>query len=201
MSKTSNFRAKLEDMTIGSKIKDARTSLGLTQDDLAERSKINLRTIQRIENNENIPRGKTLELICEVLKINPKSVQKNEGRSRKVVGDIIVNGFFLLLLNLGLTAIFGYLTLAAGANQNSQFAAYLLAVALPLLIVFFTRQLNGLTRMVRFGVGFMAYIIMIVALDGIYGLYRGLDTGIIPSLVIALSILYFGKNLIVKEKD
>ena len=31
---------------------------------------MNLRTIQRIENNENEPRGKTLNLICEVLETN-----------------------------------------------------------------------------------------------------------------------------------
>lgn len=35
---------------------------------MAESAKVNLRTIQRIENNESEPRGKTLNLVCEVLK-------------------------------------------------------------------------------------------------------------------------------------
>tara|TARA_R110002049_G_C9063249_1_gene554354 strand:- start:740 stop:883 length:144 start_codon:yes stop_codon:yes gene_type:complete len=44
---------------IGRTICEARKSKGLTQEELAESTKINLRTIQRIENNENEPRGKT----------------------------------------------------------------------------------------------------------------------------------------------
>lgn len=55
---------------IGKKIKDIRTKRGLTQEALAEYAKINLRTIQRIKNNESEPRGKTLSLICEVLDVN-----------------------------------------------------------------------------------------------------------------------------------
>ena len=47
---------------IGKKISETRKSKGLTQEELAELSKVNLRTIQRIENNESEPRGKTLFL-------------------------------------------------------------------------------------------------------------------------------------------
>lgn len=55
---------------IGNKIKDARKRKGLSQEELAESAKVNLRTIQRIENSENEPRGKTLHLICEALNLN-----------------------------------------------------------------------------------------------------------------------------------
>ena len=48
---------------IGKIICEARKSKGQTQEELAELSKVNLRTIQRIENNESVPRGKTLYLI------------------------------------------------------------------------------------------------------------------------------------------
>ena len=57
---------------IGKKIKEARKKKGLSQEDLAESAKVNLRTIQRIEKNENEPRGKTLNLICSVLDITLK---------------------------------------------------------------------------------------------------------------------------------
>lgn len=40
---------------IGKKISDTRKSKGFTQEELAELSKVNLRTIQRIENNKNEP--------------------------------------------------------------------------------------------------------------------------------------------------
>ena len=59
---------------IGKKIKEVRKKKGLSQEELAESAKVNLRTIQRIENNESEPRGKTLNLICEVLEINAEDI-------------------------------------------------------------------------------------------------------------------------------
>lgn len=50
-------------------IKETRKRKGLTQTELAEMASVNLRTTQRIENAENEPRGKTLQLICDVLQI------------------------------------------------------------------------------------------------------------------------------------
>ncbi|MEP6430044.1 MAG: helix-turn-helix domain-containing protein [Nonlabens ulvanivorans] len=55
---------------VGTKIKEIRLKKGMSQEELATESQVSLRTIQRIENNENEPRGKTLQLICETLDIN-----------------------------------------------------------------------------------------------------------------------------------
>jgi len=62
--------------SIGKKISAARKLKGLTQETLAELSKVNLRTIQRIENNESTARGKTLLLICEVLDIDRRTIAR-----------------------------------------------------------------------------------------------------------------------------
>jgi transcriptional regulator with XRE-family HTH domain len=59
---------------IGKKIREIRKQKGLSQEELAESAKVNLRTIQRIENNESEPRGKTLNLICDVLDINAEDI-------------------------------------------------------------------------------------------------------------------------------
>ncbi|RKR12406.1 putative Tic20 family protein [Maribacter vaceletii] len=59
---------------IGKKIREIRKQKGLSQEGLAESAKVNLRTIQRIENNESEPRGKTLNLICEVLDLNAEDI-------------------------------------------------------------------------------------------------------------------------------
>ncbi|MFA9187155.1 helix-turn-helix domain-containing protein [Flavobacterium sp. FBOR7N2.3] len=56
--------------TIGTKISKIRKQKGMSQEELSDLSKINLRTLQRIEKDENEPRGNTLKQICEVLKIN-----------------------------------------------------------------------------------------------------------------------------------
>jgi transcriptional regulator with XRE-family HTH domain len=55
--------------TIGSKISKIRKQKGMSQEQLSDLSKINLRTLQRIEKDENEPRGNTLKQICEALKI------------------------------------------------------------------------------------------------------------------------------------
>ncbi|MEE9363465.1 MAG: helix-turn-helix domain-containing protein [Cellulophaga sp.] len=59
---------------IGKKIRDVRKKKGLSQEELAESAKINLRTIQRIENSESEPRGKTLNLICQVLNLSAEDI-------------------------------------------------------------------------------------------------------------------------------
>lgn len=61
--------------TIGEKITKIRKQKGLTQENLAENAKVNLRTIQRIENKETVPRGTTLTLICKALNINIEDIQ------------------------------------------------------------------------------------------------------------------------------
>ncbi|NMM47751.1 helix-turn-helix domain-containing protein [Marinigracilibium pacificum] len=59
---------------IGKKIKEIRKKKGLSQEELADSAKVNLRTIQRIEKNESEPRGTTLNLICEALEINTEEI-------------------------------------------------------------------------------------------------------------------------------
>ena len=68
-------------MKLGNKIKELRKKEGLTQLDLSEKSGLSLRTIQRIENNENKPSVYSLRMIGEVLnyKFNLKkfNIMKN----------------------------------------------------------------------------------------------------------------------------
>ena len=52
---------------ISSSIKDLRISKNLTQEELSEKSDLSLRTIQRLENGESIPRGDTLKRITDAL--------------------------------------------------------------------------------------------------------------------------------------
>lgn len=53
------------------KIKELRESKGLSQEELCEDSGISLRTIQRIENGESVPRGSTLKTIASSLNVSP----------------------------------------------------------------------------------------------------------------------------------
>lgn len=52
---------------LGLKISELRQNLGLTQDELVKQCKLSIRTLQRIESGEVIPRAYTLRLIAKAL--------------------------------------------------------------------------------------------------------------------------------------
>jgi hypothetical protein len=106
---------------------------------------------------------------------------------------IIVNGFFLIVLNIVLMMIVGYLTLDSDANFNSRIGAFLLSFFIPIFIVLKTRNMSGLERMLKFGFGFIFYIILALIT---VSFPQTLVTGLIPCLVIALATLYYGKEFI-----
>jgi uncharacterized Tic20 family protein len=60
--------------TIGAKILEIRNRKGLTQEKLTDLSKINLRTLQRIEKGTTVPRSDTLNSICRVLEVNVEDI-------------------------------------------------------------------------------------------------------------------------------
>jgi transcriptional regulator with XRE-family HTH domain len=178
---------------IGKKISETRKSKGLTQEELAEKSKMNLRTIQRIENSSNVPRGKTLNLICGVLNIHLDDLRNIENQNKKsALIDILIKSTFLFPLNILLMSITGYLTLDSEANLNSRIGAFLLSFFIPFFIAFKTPKMQGLERMLKYGFGFISYIV--IALVSIR-YQAAIMTGLLPCLLIALAVLYYGEEL------
>jgi len=94
-------------MTIGQTIREARLRKGMTQEELAEKTDISIRTIQRIENGEVDPRSFTLQSIAKVLEIdyeylvNYKLEQNgHEETSREdpvLLSMLHLSGLFILL--------------------------------------------------------------------------------------------------------
>ena len=56
-------------MKIGQEIKKLRLDKGMTQEELAERTNLSVRTIQRIENGDVDPRAYTLQTIASALEV------------------------------------------------------------------------------------------------------------------------------------
>ena len=56
---------------ISQRIKEIRLKNGLSQEQLAHETGLNLRTIQRIENGKTVPRGDSLRRIAIALKTSP----------------------------------------------------------------------------------------------------------------------------------
>jgi transcriptional regulator with XRE-family HTH domain len=65
-------------MKAGRYIKEARIKKGITQEELALKTNINIRTIQRIENDEVAPRAYSLRVISEVLELDLAAIQPDE---------------------------------------------------------------------------------------------------------------------------
>lgn len=61
----------MEKITLGTQVEKLRKRQGFSQEVLAEETGLNLRTIQRIENNETVPRADSLKRITDALKVTP----------------------------------------------------------------------------------------------------------------------------------
>jgi len=60
----------MENKRLGQKVKEYRLRSGFTQEILARKAELNLRSVQRIEKGLVIPRGDTLTRLCDALQIN-----------------------------------------------------------------------------------------------------------------------------------
>lgn len=94
---------------VGKKIAEIRKQKGLTQEEVSEQAKINLRTLQRIEKDETEPRGNTLNNICSVLGISIEDILdygKVEDKSYLIFLHLsVLCGLFLPLGNIILPLI------------------------------------------------------------------------------------------------
>ena len=94
---------------VGEKIKEIRISKGFSQEELATQSQVNVRTIQRIEKQENMPHGKTLQMICETLGIQAEDVLEfNQAEDSTMISWMyfsIISGMALPLGNILLPLI------------------------------------------------------------------------------------------------
>jgi len=59
----------METKNLGQKLRELRAIRGMSQEYLAEESRVSLRTIQRIENNESEPTGETVKRIANALDV------------------------------------------------------------------------------------------------------------------------------------
>ncbi len=93
-------------MTIGEFIKDLRHKKGITQEELAVKTDISVRTIQRIENGEVDPRSYTLQKIASALDIEYKvlidievdELEKEDASETKIWLPILhLSGLFTLI--------------------------------------------------------------------------------------------------------
>ncbi|MCC1484142.1 helix-turn-helix domain-containing protein [Winogradskyella immobilis] len=64
----------MTNFSLAQNVKDLRDRKGISQENLAEESGLSIRTIQRIENNETVPRGDTLKRLSAALDTSPEEI-------------------------------------------------------------------------------------------------------------------------------
>ena len=84
-------------METGKLIKELRIKKGLTQEDLADKTEISARTIQRIENGEIGTRAYTLQMIAKALDVDFSMFVANESDESQENKKINDNYWFGLL--------------------------------------------------------------------------------------------------------
>lgn len=85
-------------LDLGLRLKELRNRKGLSQEVLAEEAQLSLRTIQRIENNETVPRGDTLKRLAVALGTSPDEIvdwKMHEDRNYLTLMNISALGFLL----------------------------------------------------------------------------------------------------------
>lgn len=84
-------------METGKLIKTLRLQKGMTQEELADKTEVSARTIQRIENGEVDPRAYTLQMIAKALEVDFSLFVANEADESTEAGRVNTNSWFGLL--------------------------------------------------------------------------------------------------------
>lgn len=182
--------------SIGKLILDTRKSKGITQEELAESAKVNLRTIQRIENNENEPRGKTLIMICEALDLDPELLlSSNNLSAQKSTTETLIRFFFLVVINFAIVFILGFMTIDSAANFNSTIGGIIIGFLLGFFVIFFTPNLNRTERFLKYGLGTIIYLLTFILL---HSFPKTFLSGLLFAGVLFLGVLFYGERLLKK---
>jgi len=84
-------------METGKLIRELRIKKGMTQEELADKTEISARTIQRIENGEVDPRAYTLQMIAKALEVNYNLFVGNEPDEENEIQQVNSNNWLGLL--------------------------------------------------------------------------------------------------------
>jgi len=129
------------EMETGKLIKELRIKKGMTQEELAEKTEVSSRTIQRIENGEVDPRAYTLQMIAKALEVDFSLFVEQETDERQEIQMVQVNTW------LGLLHLSG-----------------LLPLIFPTVIIWNLKkdEIKGITRHYRNIIGFQLMILGII---------------------------------------
>jgi transcriptional regulator with XRE-family HTH domain len=84
-------------METGKLVRELRIKKGMTQEELADKTEVSARTIQRIENGEVDPRAYTLQMIAKALEVDYNLFVENEPDEEQEIQQANANNWLGLL--------------------------------------------------------------------------------------------------------
>ena len=106
-------------METGKLIKELRTKKGMTQEELADKTEVSARTIQRIENGEVDPRAYTLQMIAKALDVDYSLFVENESETKQALRKSETKNWPALLHFSGIIPLF-FPTLLLWKNKKDK---------------------------------------------------------------------------------
>lgn len=171
-----------------SKLKAAREQKNLTQEELSEKSKISVRTIQRIEAGTE-PKGHTLRALAQALEIEEKSLQDIIAIPEPEISDEVIHEIAPEVkeelqpeINYSLVKII---------NLSSLLFTLLppLNILVPLILMFTMKQRNNLVRQIISVQIIWTVMAPVVFMLGIF-LKLGRQFTLVLMIVIVLSNIF-----------
>jgi transcriptional regulator with XRE-family HTH domain len=106
LATSGNLASKTNSMENGKRIKELRLNKGMTQTELAHKTEVSARTIQRIENGEVNPHAHTLQMIAKALEVDFTLFAEKDTSDKKETQELN-NDHWLGLLHLsGILPVF-----------------------------------------------------------------------------------------------
>lgn len=167
-----------------SELKKIREKQNLTQEELAEKSGISVRTIQRIEAG-TIPKGYTLKTLAESLGVAPNDLLTSETIREEIVIDEVIlatEDENDLLFNSGLIKIINLSSLPFTWLPIANFLP-------PLLIMLFTKEKSQIVKQIISLQIFLAVVFPVIFML-IVLLKLGRESVIITMILLILANIY-----------
>lgn len=160
---------------------DQRKKLNLTQEELAEKAKISVRTIQRIEAGVK-PKGYTLEALSAALGVSVDNLQKKESGkiNKQLIKYINLSSIVLMMIPLG-------------------------SIIMPLIIMRWKNEINAITKqIVSIQILWTLLFIILTLLFAFLSKWLSLSKEIIPLVMLVLiimNLLIIIRNTVEIEKN
>ncbi len=124
---------------IAAYVKEGRLAKGYTQKELSDLSNVSVRSIQRIENAEIIPRSYTIKTLFDVLEIPVEKIQQVNPAGKKALK---INKEQKVILTIAIPvvvflAVWAFISQSATVPETTFEAVILALITIVILIVFF----------------------------------------------------------------